>query len=107
MPLAGHDASCRPHTETPFDFNPHAPCGARRRDLFAKGRFCISIHRLLAGHDLAIPAVAAEAEHISIHMPLAGHDRHHRHRPRHVLRISIHVPLAGHDHGYAILIPTT
>ena len=56
------------------DFNPRAPCGARR---YVR-RKCnversISIHAPLVGRDLHWPQASADAD-ISIHAPLVGRD---------------------------------
>ena len=58
-----------------LDFNPRAPCGARRSGGCSGtcGSSCISIHVPLAGHDVR-SGTADRCTDISIHVPLAGHD---------------------------------
>ena len=106
-----------------LDFNPRAPCGARRSGGCSGtcGSSCISIHVPLAGHDVR-SGTADRCTDISIHVPLAGHDpagparaaarqnfnprapcgaRQRRMRElRRENEISIHVPLAGHDEWF-------
>ena len=60
---------------TDGDFNPRAPCGARREGAEVYERFnIISIHAPLAGRDL-VWSHWKEFNGISIHAPLAGRDR--------------------------------
>ena len=98
VPRVGHDANMRESAVPRYDFNPRAPCGARRRG------FC---------H-------AALEVHISLHVPREGRDELNWHtvgvcvegfqstrpewgvtRENHFLcgkrPISIHVPRVGHD----------
>ena len=73
-PLAGRDRSRWDRLCNLGDFNPRAPCGARRR-IFPRSRRVkwISIHAPLAGRDCI--DFAKNADHrISIHAPLAGRD---------------------------------
>ena len=65
------------------DFNPRAPCGARRavrNDL--KTHLHISTHAPLAGRDQYKQISQARTENISTHAPLAGRDQQQRARLR-------------------------
>ena len=74
-PRAGRDRGSPTRTPGRCDFNPLAPCGARRT---------LSLHR-------------EERNYISIHSPRAGRDRRgHQGRPP-AIPISIHSPRAGRD----------
>ena len=79
-----------------MDFNPRAPCGARRLEPEDIHRALnISIHAPLAGRDYDMDGNDQPIE-ISIHAPLAGRDDYGL--PG-ICRgaISIHAPLAGRD----------
>ena len=73
-PMRGATRSCSPALCQGRNFNPRAPCGARRA------------RKLPALRDVAI----------SIHAPHAGRDRNLNHCYHH-LPISIHAPHAGRD----------
>ena len=97
VPLAGHDTVGEIVFPDEPDFNPRAPCGARRcRAANHPRRHVISIHVPLAGHDGHACGNAHRARAISIHVPLAGHDAFEEMHQA-TAQISIHVPLAGHD----------
>ena len=74
-PHAGRDLIDADLLEDQFDFNPRAPCGARRGVLYAPRRpyFFISIHAPHAGRDRYSPDEET-AQGISIHAPHAGRD---------------------------------
>ena len=78
------------------DFNPRAPCGARRGDIGGLGSMGkISIHAPRAGRDAA-QQVERRRQAISIHAPRAGRDANGK--PCTVSTyISIHAPRAGRD----------
>ena len=79
------------------DFNPRAPCGARReRCGHAQRRGAISIHAPRVGRDLSL-MLGEITEEISIHAPRVGRDRGYgRVTPSEL--ISIHAPRVGRDH---------
>ena len=83
MPLAGHDPLTHIHAAEGEDFNPRAPCGARRY--------------------LPIPAVCLRPRFQST-CPLRGTTLYPFYQ---ILpgKISIHVPLAGHDRSLTIMQP--
>ena len=84
------------------DFNPRAPCGARRHGrLGTVWRVEISIHAPLAGRDLDNSTQFEGQPVISIHAPLAGRDSTVIACAVPFLYISIHAPLAGRDHEVA------
>ena len=73
-PRAGRDGDPGLHRPGPGDFNPRAPCGARRHLPGRHGdRVRISIHAPRAGRDL-LQKVMLYANLISIHAPRAGRD---------------------------------
>ena len=74
-PRAGRDDFGYAQQRYRKDFNPRAPCGARRSE-------CPNAHRQAA---------------ISIHAPRAGRDHRHEHHLSHLRLISIHAPRAGRD----------
>ena len=77
-PLAGRDRSDPRKMRPVRDFNPRAPCGARRfRLLTCADSGSISIHAPLAGRD-GPSKMDREGGAISIHAPLAGRDRWRR-----------------------------
>ena len=74
-PLAGRDTVAQSAPQARNDFNPRAPCGARRLSLRpAHPARSISTHAPLAGRDSQLPRNAATAGGISTHAPLAGRD---------------------------------
>ena len=79
------------------NFNPRAPCGARRRCLSLRPPQRHFNPRAPCGARLGRFRVLLVKAAISIHVPLAGHDRQPVRRHERWERISIHVPLAGHD----------
>ena len=102
------------------DFNPRAPCGARRRcvrTLYANTRFqstrpvwgatcaagvaaaqaVISIHAPRVGRDRSRSVKRARSNRISIHAPRVGRDSAPAARWRSAKRISIHAPRVGRD----------
>ena len=96
-PLAGRDDGAeRLIPSKSLNFNPRAPCGARR-DL-ARGAgpgMRISTHAPLAGRDGITVPVDDESE-ISTHAPLAGRDTS-LFATGYGIYISTHAPLAGRD----------
>ena len=128
-PLAGRDACRRPSLTLRWNFNPRAPCGARRHPwscsrslrafqptrplrgatnmlflLFSVMRFQPT--RPLRGATPP-PPVSPPPPEISTHAPLAGRD-HGRHGSVRACQISTHAPLAGRDRpqGSSIGRPT-
>ena len=112
-----------PQSKPTSNFNPRAPCGARREIfLIDVSVISISIHAPLAGCDQLGAHFSPKSSHISIHAPLAGCDltadditadklafqsTHPlrgatvHHRPAGLVGgISIHAPLAGCDFGH-------
>ena len=79
-----------------IDFNPRAPCGARRSSgSGAPGRRKISIHAPHAGRDLSNSAVACSKTSISIHAPHAGRDSSARPRVRYRFQFQSTRPMRG------------
>ena len=74
-PLAGRDASFH----TPFfqymNFNPRAPCGARRFRFLKKSRRKNFNPRAPCGARRATLIIRRSSDDISTHAPLAGRDR--------------------------------
>ena len=88
------------------DFNPRAPCGARRLPRLRLALAPINFNpRAPCGARHAAAWTRSGLRRISIHVPLAGHDTRQRIRPG-FGAISIHVPLAGHDPKNEDLIQT-
>ena len=88
------------------DFNPRAPCGARRLPRLRLALAPINFNpRAPCGSRHAAAWTRSGLRRISIHVPLAGHDTRQRIRPG-FGAISIHVPLAGHDPKNEDLIQT-
>ena len=80
------------------DFNPRAPCGARRAgEPSLLWLIAISIHAPHAGRDERREAHNARRRRISIHAPHAGRDRKHLPKGHIQFWISIHAPHAGRD----------
>ena len=78
------------------NFNPRAPCGARRSCAWRrKTRLWISTHAPLAGRDYILPD-ASQPYRISTHAPLAGRDAENQFT-FYTNIISTHAPLAGRD----------
>ena len=78
------------------DFNPRAPCGARRAGGQHRHQgLQISTHAPLAGRDCNSSRSCLTSS-ISTHAPLAGRDRSLRGKAK-TNRISTHAPLAGRD----------
>ena len=74
-PLAGRDPSLCWFTTSSANFNPRAPCGARRYVQRVRVKLgLISIHAPLAGRDVR-GGCSLNWEFISIHAPLAGRDK--------------------------------
>ena len=120
-PRAGRDwrKSSLPCSLT--DFNPLAPCGARRgAPLPAIKQYIISIHSPRAGRDALFEAMLSKSnvfqstrpvrgetvpfihdfnrwKRISIHSPRAGRDARYRYKSEFTSFISIHSPRAGRD----------
>ena len=81
------------------DFNPRAPCGARRAgEPSLLWLIAISIHAPHAGRDERREAHNARRRRISIHAPHAGRDHSNAGAVRSKAAISIHAPHAGRDH---------
>ena len=80
-------------------FNPRAPCGARLMQI------CVLLIRLLFQPTRPLRGATTETVHksgftsISTHAPLAGRDLLLRFLRRHASCISTHAPLAGRDRG--------
>ena len=74
-PMRGATEPVKVRVVFPYDFNPRAPCGARRRDKPAQNAArWISIHAPHAGRDHRRDADLLHRGHISIHAPHAGRD---------------------------------
>ena len=74
-PLAGRDRTESGSPAAERNFNPRAPCGARRSHQQGKrDRKSISTHAPLAGRDVATGWRAGSRHKISTHAPLAGRD---------------------------------
>ena len=73
-PLAGRDRPACRSARSGRNFNPRAPCGARRDDVPSSDLLDgISTHAPLAGRD-HVAARDVVVAHISTHAPLAGRD---------------------------------
>ena len=125
-PLAGRDKATVRETRSNFDFNPHAPCGARRLLLRPRCRARqISIHAPLAGRDSSSSSASPPCSPFQSTRPLRGATKPSATvstslyfnprapcgaRPSGPLpcpqseAISIHAPLAGRDEVSSINI---
>ena len=75
VPLAGHDLTQSIFFTQKFNFNPRAPCGARRVTEGEENDDCYFNPRAPCGARLALMISGiASTNAISIHVPLAGHD---------------------------------
>ena len=71
-PVWGATTPCRTHGAAAGNFNPRAPCGARRRHVQSEpGNTCISIHAPRVGRDLRV-ICCPKRLCISIHAPGGG-----------------------------------
>ena len=96
-PLAGRDNSACWLVSKSRDFNPRAPCGARRMAQETKARpGLISTHAPLAGRDCLRQRRTLVLVLISTHAPLAGRDSCANYSYASIY-ISTHAPLAGRD----------
>ena len=79
------------------DFNPHAPCGARRRHTLPDaGALRISIHVPRVGHDAPPCHLADRCTYFNPRATCGARPGRRGHRGR--LDISIHVPREEHDY---------
>ena len=98
VPLAGHDRAISRSRMTRNNFNPRAPCGARRWEIVHSARGQHFNPRAPCGaRPVGMRFSRFMLSLISIHVPLAGHDIGALTDSTPRLIISIHVPLAGHD----------
>ena len=98
-PHAGRDTRKWRRTSSLQHFNPRAPCGARRAELWTCYRGGkISIHAPHAGRDLRGVMLQASKGVFQSTRPMRGATRKHPHGPCGVC-ISIHAPHAGRDHS--------
>ena len=95
-PHAGRDLRCSCVRACRPDFNPRAPCGARRSSARWTSRRCYFNPRAPCGARLDVQRPVRRPHDISIHAPHAGRDPVGREQQ--VLHdISIHAPHAGRD----------
>ena len=96
-PLAGRDFWGRLHRGCLTNFNPRAPCGARRRGGYHGNETNYNFNpRAPCGARPQIPLNFIRSTRISTHAPLAGRDCRGR-AEGHLRQISTHAPLAGRD----------
>ena len=74
-PHAGRDPQKCDTGNCDWNFNSHAPCGARLQHEKLHAAFIISTHTPHAGRDAHLPFVDGEVPYISTHTPHAGRDR--------------------------------
>ena len=97
-PLRGATASRAHPRPPPGDFNPRAPCGARRRRRPRRATQCHNFNpRAPCGARHGGVLKIFDRCEISIHAPLAGRDPCRPSPPPRPRSISIHAPLAGRD----------
>ena len=97
-PMRGATKKCHPSTAFLMNFNPRAPCGARR-EVFSlvEAAGVISIHAPHAGRDNIGRGIFYALRFISIHAPHAGRDIKVDGAWSDAIPISIHAPHAGRD----------
>ena len=96
-PLAGRDPGIGSAVAAGIDFNPRAPCGARRQVCVRHlGGYRISIHAPLAGRDAPLRRSSGYGTNFNPRAPCGARQHLGRHNHRQC-PISIHAPLAGRD----------
>ena len=95
-PLAGRDNRRGNSPAHFYDFNPRAPCGARRDQARDATGNAISTHAPLAGRDIVRSTAAIRVKNFNPRAPCGA--RPQQNEPRMSdLKISTHAPLAGRD----------
>ena len=96
-PVRGATRRCRSRVPGGRNFNPRAPCGARRPGgVWRCKNGIFQSTRPVRGATRMDTALLAEND-ISIHAPRAGRDDAHHERCVKLIDISIHAPRAGRD----------
>ena len=96
-PLAGRDCKPTRRRSSGSDFNPRAPCGARRLTRQTSSPQLYFNPRAPCGARHKVEGQWDYGKLISTHAPLAGRDNRAHPCPERRPRISTHAPLAGRD----------
>ena len=96
-PLAGIDTRARRCRPSSSHFNPHSPCGERRRNWTCSTVTCNFNPHSPCGERLEIPEIWEDLKKFQSTLPLRGATRAGWRFDRCQRVISIHTPLAGSD----------